>query len=148
MISQISLNSWKQIKERREETGEEGKGRESRREGKRKIFQSLQMGCVYMCFVMPSTPRKAIYNSVLAFSSCSRRAWRSARGESLRAFLRLFCTYTQIWACVCLSRLTGVCGSFSKPLFPQTSHSPAFPPKFFKLFLVCLNCFPLPQASV
>lgn len=83
MISQISLNSWKQRKERREERGGEGKGQESRREGKRKIFQFLQMDCTYTCFVLPSMPRKAIYNSILVFPYCLCRDWKLARGESL-----------------------------------------------------------------
>lgn len=42
------------------------------------------------------------------------------------------------WECTWTSRFLGICGTFSKPLFPKASHPSAFPPNFFGL--VC--CLP------
>lgn len=63
----------------------------------------------------------------------------------LRAFLSLFWACDQPWVCVGPLRFPGICRSFSKPLFPKVSHSPAFPPKLYGLSIVFPSFIPWPR---
>lgn len=94
--------------------------------------RSLQMGsaCVLVRVFHAQSG-----NSALAVTSCLHGAWRSVEDKNFGSSQTFFWTFFQPWACTRSSRFPSICRSFSKPLFPKTSHSPAFPPGF----LECLS---------
>lgn len=77
---------------------------------------------------MPLTLSQAVYNPAMVFSFCLCRVSYQWEHGAFSALFRACASPGQI---ICL----GICESFSKVLFPEVSHSPAFPP----------NCHSLPQ---
>lgn len=89
------------------------------------------------------------YSSVLAFTSCLRRALLSTRGKSFgpsQFSSEHESSPGQI--CIWLSRVPWICQSFSKLLFTKASHQP-FLPNFSVLFICTkYHLFPRQQQLI
>lgn len=51
---------------------------------------------------------------------------------------------TSPWFCTWSNYFQGICGNFSKPIFPKHLTPQSFFPKLFDVSMVCPNCYSLP----
>lgn len=97
----------------------------------KRTSSSLSTWSLYVCWDMPSTLLRAVYNSALAFRSCLHRTWSSARGKSLQ-ISQVFWMHTQTLECMWSSR--EYVAAFQRLYSPN----PLIPQPFFLRFLVSL----------